>query len=123
MTTILAPLRRQLERAALQAWAIAANGATKALEALVVHEPSPYSHMDNTLGAWHAGKVLAANPQFAEIAQSEDELRQAVALPACPWTYLWFVKVTRASRSGFENNPDRDGLVTVWTLTLFLTEA
>ena len=48
--------------------------------------------LDNTLGAWHAGKVLAANPKLAENAQSEDELRQAVALPGCPWKYLRFVK-------------------------------
>ena len=48
--------------------------------------------LDNTLGAWHAGKVLAANPKLAEIAQSEDELRQAVALPGCPWKYLRFIK-------------------------------
>ena len=47
---------------------------------------------DNTLGAWHAGKVLAANPKLAENAQSEDELRQAVALPGCPWKYLRFIK-------------------------------
>jgi hypothetical protein len=26
-----------------------------------------------------------------------------------------FLKVARASRSGFEKNPDRDGLATVWT--------
>ena len=32
--------------------------------------------LDNTLGAWHAGKVLAANPTLAETAQSEEELRQ-----------------------------------------------
>jgi hypothetical protein len=48
--------------------------------------------LDNTLGAWHAGKVLAANPQLAATAQSEEELRQAVALPGCPWSYLRFVK-------------------------------
>jgi len=48
--------------------------------------------LDNTLGAWHAGKVLAANPQLAATAQTEDDLRQAVALPACPWSYLRFVK-------------------------------
>ena len=48
--------------------------------------------LDNTLGAWHAGKVLAANPKLAETAQSEDELRQAVALPGCPWKYLRFIK-------------------------------
>jgi hypothetical protein len=48
--------------------------------------------LDNTLGAWHAGKVLAANPKLAETAQSEDELRKAVALPGCPWSYLRFIK-------------------------------
>lgn len=48
--------------------------------------------LDNTLGAWHAGKVLAANPKLAENAQSEAELRQAVALPGCPWKYLRFIK-------------------------------
>jgi hypothetical protein len=48
--------------------------------------------LDNTLGAWHAGKVLATNPRLAEKAQSEDELRQAVALPGCPWKYLRFIK-------------------------------
>ena len=48
--------------------------------------------LDNTLGAWHAGKVLAGNPQLAETAQSEEELRHAVALPGCPWSYLRFVK-------------------------------
>jgi len=48
--------------------------------------------LDNTLGAWHAGKVFAANPQVAEMAQSEDELRNAVSLPKCPWKYLRFVQ-------------------------------
>lgn len=37
--------------------------------------------LDNTLGAWHAGKVLAADPKLAEKATNEDELRQAVSLP------------------------------------------
>lgn len=48
--------------------------------------------LDATLGAWHAGKVLAANPTLAATAQSEAELRQAVALPGCPWSYLRFIK-------------------------------
>jgi len=48
--------------------------------------------LDNTLGAWHAGKVLAANPKLAESAQSEEELRSVVSLPGCPWTYLRFIK-------------------------------
>ena len=48
--------------------------------------------LDNTLGAWHAGKVLTANPQLASSTQTEDDLRQAVALPGCPWSYLRFIK-------------------------------
>jgi hypothetical protein len=48
--------------------------------------------LDNTLGAWHAGKVLATNPKLVESAKSEDELRQAVALPGCPWNYLRFIQ-------------------------------
>lgn len=48
--------------------------------------------LDNTLGAWHAGKVIAANPKLAENARTEDELRKAVALPGCPWKYLRFIK-------------------------------
>jgi hypothetical protein len=50
--------------------------------------------LDNTLGAWHAGKVLASNPQLAVTAQSEEELRQAVALTGCPWSYLRFIKTS-----------------------------
>jgi hypothetical protein len=48
--------------------------------------------LDNTLGAWHAGKFLAANGTLTESAQSEDELRQAVSIPGCPWKYLRFFK-------------------------------
>ena len=50
----------------------------------------------NTLGAWHAGKVLADNPSLAETARSEDELRMAVALKTqagnSHWDYLRFVR-------------------------------
>jgi hypothetical protein len=49
--------------------------------------------LDNTLGAWHAGKVLRSNPQLAETAAAEADLRQAIALPGCPWTYLRFIQV------------------------------
>jgi len=48
--------------------------------------------LDNTLGAWHAGKVLAGTSKLAESAESEDELRHAVVLPGCPWRYLRFIK-------------------------------
>ncbi|MCL6447259.1 MAG: SAM-dependent DNA methyltransferase [Armatimonadetes bacterium] len=46
----------------------------------------------NTIGAWHAGKVLAENPQLAEQAESEEELRRAVALPGVSWDYLRFIR-------------------------------
>lgn len=48
--------------------------------------------LDNTLGAWHAGKVLAANSTLGATAQSEEELRNAVALPGCRWKYLRFIQ-------------------------------
>jgi len=48
--------------------------------------------LDNTLGAWHAGKALASKPSLAATAKDEAELRAAVALPGCPWTYLRFVQ-------------------------------
>ena len=48
--------------------------------------------LDNTLGAWHAGRVLAANPVLAETAADEEALRSALALPGAPWKYLRFLK-------------------------------
>ena len=48
--------------------------------------------LDNTLGAWHAGKALAANPTLATTAPSEGDLRNAVSLAGCPWKYLRFIK-------------------------------
>lgn len=45
----------------------------------------------NTLGAWWAGKKLAADPKLAQEAASEDELRAAVSLPGLDWKYLRFV--------------------------------
>ena len=48
--------------------------------------------LHNTLGAWWAGKVLAANPTLAESAASESELRAACAIGDVGWTYLRFVR-------------------------------
>jgi len=48
--------------------------------------------LDNTLGAWHAGKMLVARPELAKTAESETELREAVSLQGCPWTYLRFTR-------------------------------
>ena len=48
--------------------------------------------LHNTLGAWWAGKVLAARPELAAEAADEDELRAACAVPGVDWTYLRFVR-------------------------------
>jgi len=48
--------------------------------------------LDNTLGAWHAGKFLSAHSALADTAASEEDLRSAVAIPGCPWTYLRFIQ-------------------------------
>jgi hypothetical protein len=48
--------------------------------------------LDNTLGAWHAGRVSAHKPHLAERAESEQELRDAVALAGAAWTYLRFIR-------------------------------
>ncbi len=49
----------------------------------------------NTIGAWRAGKMLAANPDLARNARDEEELRRAVRLPAqggYDFSYLRFVR-------------------------------
>ena len=51
--------------------------------------------LENTLGAWWAGKVLAADPALAAAAKSEDELRDKTSPPGCRWTYLRFVREPR----------------------------
>ena len=53
--------------------------------------------LHNTIGAWHAGKVLAANPKLAESTANEEALRQAVALKTAggySFDYLRFVRGT-----------------------------
>lgn len=48
--------------------------------------------LHNTLGAWWAGRVLAANPLLARSAKSEDDLRAACKVGDVDWTYLRFVR-------------------------------
>ncbi len=48
--------------------------------------------LHNTLGAWWAGKVLAADPDLARNAPDEDALRESCALPGIEWEYLRFVR-------------------------------
>lgn len=65
--------------------------------------------LHNTLGAWHAGKVLAQNPSLALNAKDEAELRRAVALEtagAYEFEYLRFVRESEAD-AGAEPGPWR----------------
>jgi hypothetical protein len=48
--------------------------------------------LHNTLGAWWAGKILAAQPNVARSASSEDECRAACAVQGIEWSYLRFVR-------------------------------
>ncbi|WP_436637656.1 Eco57I restriction-modification methylase domain-containing protein [Microbaculum sp. FT89] len=51
--------------------------------------------LHNTLGAWWAGKVLAANPTLAEKAADENALRAACSLPNYNFDMLRFVRETK----------------------------
>ena len=48
--------------------------------------------LHNTLGAWWAGKVLAAEPALAQAATDENELRAACSLPDYSFDMLRFVR-------------------------------
>jgi hypothetical protein len=48
--------------------------------------------LHNTLGAWRAGKVLAARPELATDAVNEDELRAAISPPGYVFDMLRFVR-------------------------------
>jgi hypothetical protein len=48
--------------------------------------------LHNTLGAWWAGKVLAANPGLAALATDEAALRAACKVGDIDWGYLRFVR-------------------------------
>ncbi|NYS26400.1 hypothetical protein HUK65_15545 [Rhodobacteraceae bacterium 2376] len=48
--------------------------------------------LHNTLGAWWAGKVLAADPTLAQTAADEDALRTACSLPDYGFDMLRFVR-------------------------------
>jgi hypothetical protein len=51
--------------------------------------------LENTLGAWWAGKALAVDPSLAAGAESEEELRAKTSPPGFRWTYLRFVREPR----------------------------
>lgn len=51
--------------------------------------------LENTLGAWWAGRQLTADPALAADAKSEDELRAKTSPPGYAWTYLRFARTPR----------------------------
>ncbi|MBV9860246.1 MAG: SAM-dependent DNA methyltransferase [Alphaproteobacteria bacterium] len=55
--------------------------------------------LHNTLGAWWAAKVLAADPDLARDAPDEAALRAACALPGIDWEYLRFIRDPAAAPS------------------------
>ncbi|MCA9037355.1 MAG: hypothetical protein KDA91_19600, partial [Planctomycetaceae bacterium] len=72
--------------------------------------------LHNTIGAWHAGKVLAERPALAESAKSENELRDVLRLSEAggyDFEYLRFVRTNTPSPSQGEGrgegNSDDDG--------------
>jgi hypothetical protein len=63
--------------------------------------------LHNSVGAWHAGKVLANRPGLADLATSEQELREAVALEGYSFDYLRFVREPAGGDSGKAKGPWR----------------
>ncbi len=71
--------------------------------------------LHNTLGAWWAGKALAARPDLARDEEDEAALRAACALPGYTWDYLRFVReggVWRPAAGGFPGWPQRAAEIT-----------
>ncbi len=70
--------------------------------------------LDNTLGAWWAGKRLKAEGGRMKFA-GEEEARQAFALPGCPWKYLRFIEKSAATPPANETKDEPDSHTSVWT--------
>lgn len=63
--------------------------------------------LHNTIGAWHAGKVLAEQPTLAASAKSENELREALSLTEAggyDFEYLRFVREPQDSDGDGESS-------------------
>ena len=58
----------------------------------------------NTIGAWHAGRVMAKNPELALTAQNEEELRQAVSLHSMGGYNFDYLRFVRELQTGDEEN-------------------
>ncbi len=61
--------------------------------------------LHNTLGAWHAGKVLAQNPSLALNAKDEAELRRAVALKTAGGYEFEYLRFVRESEADEDDEP------------------
>ena len=88
--------------------------------------------LHNTLGAWWAGKVLAADPALTQTAADEDALRAACSLPGYTFDMLRFVREGedgpwRAAAGAFPGWPREAKAITVLDPCCgsghFLTEA
>jgi hypothetical protein len=71
--------------------------------------------LHNTLGAWWAGKVLAARPELARDAADEAALRVSCALPGYTWDYLRFIREDDAWRPAAGTFPGWPTLHSVYT--------
>ena len=58
--------------------------------------------LHNTIGAWRAARILAAQPELAATAVSEDELRRAVRLQANGGYDFAYLRFVRESQEGDE---------------------
>jgi hypothetical protein len=58
----------------------------------------------NTIGAWHAGKVLASNSELAQTAADEEELRKAVRLTVAGGYDFQYLRFVRTPEEGDEED-------------------
>ena len=59
----------------------------------------------NTVGAWYAGKMLAENPEIADTARSEEDLRQTVRLRSHGGYDFEYLRFVRERKEGDEDAP------------------
>ena len=59
--------------------------------------------LDNTLGAWHAGKKLTTVNADGTDFETEQDCRNSVALPGCEWKYLRFIREPTALTAGSDD--------------------
>ena len=60
--------------------------------------------LDNTLGAWWAGKKLTTDNADGTDFETEQDCRNAVALPGCEWKYLRCIRVPTALAAGSDDD-------------------